>query len=100
MIVLLTGPTGVGKTDASWALIELAAPMVFLDCDWFASRIPFSWKSAADVESVYEALSLMVGYHVGRGTTRFVIPLTVEMSLAFKQNRHHLERFDLPIVPL
>ncbi|MFT3791751.1 MAG: AAA family ATPase [Rudaea sp.] len=97
MIVLLTGPTGVGKTDTSWALIELAAPMVFLDCDWFASRIPFSWKSAVDVETVFQALSILLRYHIGRGSTRFVISLTVEMAQSFKQNRHYFDEFHLPM---
>jgi hypothetical protein len=49
VIVALTGPTGVGKTD------------------------------------------------VNRGARRFVIPLTVEMALAYDRNRHSLERFELPI---
>jgi chloramphenicol 3-O-phosphotransferase len=57
MIILITGPTGAGKTDTSWALIERAAPMVFLDCDWFAARMPFSWQRPADVESVYQPAS-------------------------------------------
>ena len=57
MIICITGPTSVGKTDASWALIELAAPMVFLDRDWFASRRPFSWNSQSDVESVSQGLA-------------------------------------------
>ena len=97
MIITLTGPTGVGKTDTSWALLELASPMVFLDCDWFAARNPFSWKAERDVESVYQALSAMLSYHIGHGATRFVIPLTLEMSQSYAHNRSYLERFGLPI---
>ena len=44
MIILLTGPTGVGKTDTSWAIVDQTDRMVFLDCDWFASYTPLSWQ--------------------------------------------------------
>jgi hypothetical protein len=97
MIILLTGPTGVGKTDAGWALMELAPPMVFLDCDWFAARAPFSWKLERDVESVYQALSVMVDYHTRREASRFVIPLTLEMAVSYPRHRHYLDRFSLPL---
>jgi hypothetical protein len=88
MIIALTGPTGVGKTDTSWALVEQAPPMVFLDCDWFAARIPFSWKLESDVESVYQALSVMLDFHTSRAAARFVIPLTLEMAASYARNGH------------
>ena len=97
MIICITGPTGVGKTDASWALIELGSPMVLLDCDWFAARVPFSWQSASDVESVYQAISVMLSYHIGRGVTRFAVPLTLEMALSFERNQHHFAQFRRPL---
>jgi hypothetical protein len=97
MIICITGPTGVGKTDTSWALLDLASPMVFLDCDWFASRVPFSWSSESDVESVYQGISAMLSFYVVRGLRRFVVPLTVEMARAFKRHRHHLDQSGLPI---
>jgi diadenosine tetraphosphate (Ap4A) HIT family hydrolase len=97
MIIALTGPTGVGKTDTSWALVEQAPPMVFLDCDWFAARIPFSWKLESDVESVYQALSVMLDFHTSRAAARFVIPLTLEMAASYARNGHYLERFGLPL---
>lgn len=99
MIILLTGPTGVGKTDTSWALLEIAPPMVFLDCDWFAARAPFSWSLESDVDSVYEALSVMLDFHMRRGETRFVIPLALEMATSYAERRHYLERFRLPLFP-
>ena len=97
MILLITGATGVGKTDTSWALVELAQPMVFLDCDWFAARLPFSWQSESDVESVYQALSVMLEHHTRRAAARFVIPLTPEMATSYSRNGHYLERFQLPL---
>jgi dephospho-CoA kinase len=97
MIICITGPTGVGKTDTSWALIERGAPMVFLDCDWFASRVPFSWSSESDVESVFQAIAVMLRFHVTRGITRFIVPITVEMALSFKQHRHYFEKVGLPV---
>jgi hypothetical protein len=76
MIILHTGPTGVGKTDAGWPHGTGAACGV-LDCDWFAAREPFLWKLERDVESVYQALSVMADYHTTREASRFVIPLDI-----------------------
>lgn len=99
MIILLTGPTGVGKTDTSWAIVGRSEHMVFLDCDWFASYAPFSWQRDADVEAVYEAISLLLGFHRRRGARRFVVPLTIEMAFSFDRHRHHFDRHGLPLCP-
>ena len=64
MIILLTGPTGVGKTDTSWALLQQLSRIVFLDCDWFASKVPFDWKKESDVDSIFQALSLRIDFHI------------------------------------
>lgn len=100
MIICITGPTGVGKTDASWALIELGRPMVFLDCDWFVSRVPFSWSFEDDVESAFQAIAVMLNFQINRRFSRFVVPVTVEMALSFKRHRHYFEEFGLPVLTL
>ena len=97
MIILLTGPTGVGKTDTSWAIVGQSEHMVFLDCDWFASYTPFSWREDADVDTVYAAISLMLGFHLRRGAQRFVVPLTIEMAFSFARHRHHFDCHGLPL---
>ena len=99
MIILLTGPSGVGKTDTSWAIVAQSDHMVFLDCDWFASYPPFSWQRDADVEAVYQALSLLLGFHLRRGARHFVVPLTIEMAFSFARHRHHFDRHGLPLCP-
>ncbi len=99
MIILLTGPTGVGKTDTSWEIIALSDQMVFLDCDWFASYVPFSWRRDSDVEKVYEALSLMIDFHMQRGARQFVLTLTIEMAFVFDRHRWRFERYGLPLFP-
>lgn len=97
MIVFITGPSGIGKTDTSWALLNLIQPMVFLDCDWFASRVPFNWDDKKDLDSVYEALELMVGFHINRGEYNIVIPLTIQMARTFKKNLPRFSQFNIPI---
>lgn len=89
MIILLTGPTGSGKTDTSWTLLENVKEMVFLDCDWFASLMPFSWEKESDVEMVYQALSLMIDFYIKKGHENFVITLTAEMALAHQKIDTH-----------
>lgn len=97
MIILLTGPTGTGKTDTSWALLQQFDRMVFLDCDWFASRVPFSWENESDVISVFQSLSLMIEFHLKRGDKNFVIPLTLEMAKLLKKNEIYFSKWNLPI---
>jgi hypothetical protein len=97
MIILLTGPTGSGKTDTSWALLQQFKNIVFLDCDWFASRVPFQWENEADVESVYQSLSLMINFHIDRGEKNFVIPLTYEMAVLYEKYKSYFSKFNLPI---
>ncbi len=97
MIILLTGPTGAGKTDTSWALLQEIGKIVFLDCDWFASRVPFAWENETDVESVYQSLSLIIEYHKQRGEMNFVIPLTYEMAILFEKFENYFSKHNLPI---
>lgn len=97
MIILLTGPSGVGKTDVSWALLPLFEEMTFLDCDWFASRLPFDWKNQSDLESVFQGLALMIEFHLKQGRRHFVIPLTLEMAEYLKKYQHYFTQWQLPI---
>lgn len=97
MIILLTGPTGSGKTDTSWALLQQVNPIVFLDCDWFASRTPFNWKNESDVETVFQGLSLMIDFHLKNGNENFVIPLTMEMAFLFNKYKSYFSKFNLEI---
>lgn len=97
MIILLTGPTGVGKTDTSWAILQQMTGVVFLDCDWFASRVPFAWDNESDVGSVFELLSLMIDYYVHGGTLHFVITLTVQMAQFYNKHKNYFNKWQLPI---
>jgi predicted kinase len=87
MIVFLTGPTGAGKTDTGWGLVSALDSIVFLDCDWFASRSPFSWENPADVASVYRAIRSQMDFHIGEGRNTFVVTLTLEMAAIFQTAR-------------
>ena len=99
MIILLTGPTGSGKTDTSWALLDSVKEMVFLDCDWFASLKPFSWKKESDVEMVYQALSTVIDFHIKKGNQNFVITLTSEMALVYQKYDHYFTSKNIKIYP-
>ena len=93
MMLVLTGPTGSGKTDTSWALLALMNGAVFLDCDWFASRSGFDWNDAAEVDSVYRAMVSQLAFHVADRRHRFVLTLTLEMARIFEVRRADVARF-------
>lgn len=99
MIILLTGPTGTGKTDTSWALLQQYDQMIFLDCDWFASRIPFDWDKDSDVESVFSALSLMIDFYYKKNLKNFVITLTKQMAIRLEKFHHYFAKYEIPIHP-
>ncbi|HWA30753.1 MAG TPA: hypothetical protein VG867_06635 [Rhizomicrobium sp.] len=83
MIVFLTGPTGSGKTDTSWALVAASDTLVFLDCDWFAARAGFDWADPGDVDSVFRAIRSQMDFHIADGRNNFVVTLTLEMARTF-----------------
>lgn len=97
MIIFLTGTTGSGKTDTCWALVSELDELVFLDCDWFASRTPFSWKQIEDVESVYRAIASQIAFHISEGRRHFVVTLTLEMARVFQSNTETFIASGLPI---
>jgi adenylate kinase family enzyme len=97
MIIILTGPTGVGKTDTSWALLQQFDQLIFLDADWFASRTPFSWEKEEDIESVFQTLSLMIGYHLNKANKNFIIPIPLPMAKLFQKYKGTLSKWGLPI---
>ena len=63
LLIVLTGPTGSGKTDTAWALVAAEDNLVFLDCDWFAARSRFAWEDSDAVESVYRAIESHLEFH-------------------------------------
>lgn len=97
MIILLTGPTGAGKTDTSWELLKLFDEMVFLDCDWLAALVPFSWDKPADVHMIYKALATMIMFHKEQGRTNFVITLTSQLAQAYSALKHYFVETHLPL---
>src|SRR5581483_4038920 len=97
MIILLTGPTGAGKTDTSWELIKQFDSLVFLDCDWFASMKPFSWNKQSDVELVYAAIANTIMFHTQNQKNNFVITLTIQMAQKYHFFKSYFDEFELPI---
>lgn len=97
MIIILTGPTGSGKTDTAWELLKIFNNIVFLDCDWFASMQPFSWDKKSDVAMVYQLLGQMIDFHLQRGKKRFVVTLTSQMAAMYGEYQALFISKKLPI---
>ena len=97
MIIILTGPTGSGKTDTSWELLKIFNNMVFLDCDWFAAMQPFSWDKKSDVAMVYQAIAQMIEFYLKTGKTRFVVTMTSQMAVHFSEFAAVLNPNKIPV---
>lgn len=97
MIIILTGPTGSGKTNASWEFLKIFNNMAFLDCDWFTAIQPFCWNKKSDVAMVYKAIATMIEFHQKTGKTRFVITMTLEMAELYSEFQSILNPNNLPI---
>jgi broad-specificity NMP kinase len=97
MLIILTGPTGSGKTDTSWELLKIFNNMVFLDCDWFAAMQPFSWNKKSDVAMVYQALAQMIEFYQKTGKTRFVVTMTSQMAVVFNEFLPMLNPSKMPV---
>jgi len=98
VIIFLTGPSGSGKTDTSWELLKKFDDLTFLDCDWFASKIPFSWEKCKDVEMVYKSLAKMIQFHMREYQKKnFVITLTSQMAATFESQKSIFDFAKMPM---
>jgi len=97
MIIILTGSTGSGKTDTSWELLKKINNIVFLDCDWFASKVPFCWSNEIDVDKIFESISKMITFNVESDYKNFVVTFTPQMAELYEKYLDHFSKFNMPI---
>lgn len=92
-IIAITGPSGVGKTDTGWAILEhlsrqgIAATL--MDADWYANSRPFDWNQAADLNSVFEQIEMIATHHFANGRDVLIIPHCHQIAFHFER----LEKF-------
>lgn len=87
-MIAITGPSGVGKTDTSWSMLEHLAKQnisaVLMDADWYANIRPFDWSTEEDVLFVVDQIKAISTQHWDRKTEVLIIPHCYELALQFQ----------------
>ena len=83
-VIGITGPSGVGKTDTGWDILEKLngnnISSALLDVDWLANIRPFDWSKTNDVLFVLDELQLITLQHVKRKTQVLILPYCYEVA--------------------
>lgn len=97
MIIIINGPLGVGKTELSWALLELFDQAVMLDGDFIGAVHPFEIYNSERIEYLYQTLRVLVSHHRSNGYLNFVINYVFEEAESLNRLRHLLRDLDKSI---
>jgi GrpB-like predicted nucleotidyltransferase (UPF0157 family) len=94
MIVIINGPLGVGKTEASWKLLSMFGRAVMLDGDYVGAVHPFEIYDDERVAYLYRTFHHLVAFHVANGYRDFVVNHVFETPESLAQLRHLLSELD------
>ncbi len=75
MITIVTGPSGIGKTDCCFALLLARQPSVYLDSDWFSAKSPIDPFSQQNIAELYDLLRINISYHLSKGMRTFFVAI-------------------------
>ena len=95
MIVIITGPCGIGKTAVSEALTTHFNRAVMLDGDYIGAVHPFEIYDDARINYLYHTLEHLVAFHVREGDYHnFVINYVFETPDSLADLRKRLSAYD------
>jgi GrpB-like predicted nucleotidyltransferase (UPF0157 family)/predicted kinase len=95
MIIIITGPCGIGKTSVSEALVTRFDRAVMLDGDYIGAVHPFDIYDAARIDYLYRTLQLLVAFHVREGHYHdFVLNYVFESPASLADLRQRLAPYD------
>ncbi|MBN1260483.1 MAG: GrpB family protein [Anaerolineae bacterium] len=95
MIVIITGPCGIGKTSVAWALVKRFERAVVLEGDSIGAVHPFEIYDDVRIEYLYQTLRHLIAFHVARGGYHnFVIDYVFETPASLARLRELLGSVD------
>jgi len=97
MIIIINGPLGIGKTQASWALMRRFPRAVMLDADYVAEFHPFDYYNDEHLAYAHVTLRVLAGHHVSHGFQHFVINWVFETPFQLDRLMRLLADLGLPI---
>jgi broad-specificity NMP kinase len=97
MIILISGPSGVGKTDVCYSLLVRNEPSVYLDSDWLSAKSPIDPIAEAAIAELYELLRLNVAYHLQKGVDLFFLAVHIKAALHLPEHLHQLAGLNHPV---
>jgi deoxyadenosine/deoxycytidine kinase len=97
MIVIINGPLGIGKSEASWQLLYRLPRAVMLDMDHIAAFHPFDYYCQEHLDYAYSTAGILVEHHVRHGFSDFVINWVFESADQLKRLEKEIAPFGLPI---
>ena len=96
MIVILTGPCGIGKTSVAWELNARFERAVMLDGDYVGAVQPFEIYDEQRVTYLYRTLRHLIDFHIKEGGyPNFVINYVFEHPDSLALLRQMLARFEM-----
>lgn len=98
MIVIVTGPLGIGKSTTAWKLLERFERAAMLDIDYLAAIKPFDYYNQADLDYVYDTAGVLAAHHVANGIDNLVLNWVLEAPEQLERLRKALESCKLPIL--
>lgn len=95
MIVMITGPCGIGKTSVSEALVTHFDRAVMLDGDYIGAVHPFEIYNDARIDYLYRTLQVLVAFHIQEGYYHnFVLNYVFESPESLADLRGRLAVYD------
>lgn len=97
MIYLITGPSGVGKTDFCFSLLVKKENSVYFDSDWYSAKNLITAHSPERIAEVYELLKMNIRYQIDKSVDHFFIAVYLGAAAEYRKFREMFTGFGKPV---
>lgn len=98
MIIIINGPSGVGKTETSWELLYRMPHTVVLDMDYIGWAFhSFDYSNQSHIEYSHSTLFVLIKHHLQNGFYHFIVNGVFGSSEKLNQILNVLYPLNLPI---
>jgi len=98
MIIIINGPSGVGKTQTSWELLYRMPHTVVLDMDYIGWAFhSFDYSNQSHIDYAHSTLFVLIKHHLQNGFYHFIVNGGFESSEKLNQILNVLYPLNLPI---